>query len=361
MRHPQWYGRRAAMSQDNSKQSFSVSVVIPAYNAEGCIRRAIDSVLAQTFDDYEIIVVNDGSTDKTGELVKEYGSKVNYIYQDNAGESVARNTAIAASKGEWIACLDADDEWLPDKLALQMGVLKGNPDLRWCSANYYQVNGPRKAARGKTKVIKKALGDQNYFENYFTAAVKSLCVICVPTMVVRRDVFDEVGMFELGRASGPDLDMWWRIAYRYPQIGYIAEPLAVIYLDVENVVFTERRLSTRTGADARELIARHLRLANEEGSLSEFEPYAQKLMRKSLITNIYHGFKKDARLTVKQFSSLFPWYWRIGIYLLTIFPKLTSTLAHIVAYLRYRLGLEREVTRRWTYPKRANQSDSSAF
>lgn len=345
------------MSQDKSKQSFGVSVVIPAYNAEQCIGRAIDSVLAQTFDDYEIIVVNDGSTDNTAELVKRYGSKVNCIYQDNAGESVARNTAITASKGRWIAFLDADDEWLPDKLALQMGVLEANPDLRWCSTNYYHVNGPRKAARGKTKVIKKALGGRGYFESYFSAAEKSLCIICVPTTVVHRDVFDEVGRFVPGLHSGPDLDMWWRIAYRYPKIGYVAEPLAVVYLDVANVVSTKRRLGVKDGANARRLIGRHLQLAKEQKSLDAFRPYAKKLLRKSLITTLYHGYKTGARTTVRQFSGLFPWYWRVGTYVLTVFPRFTSRFAHAIAYLRYCLGLEREVTRRWTCPKKENQSE----
>ncbi|MCK4960446.1 MAG: glycosyltransferase family 2 protein, partial [Planctomycetes bacterium] len=93
-------------------ESYSVSVVIAAYNAEKYIQRAIDSVLAQSLPADEIIVVDDGSTDNTGDAVKHYGSKVRYIYQENAGPASARNTAIEAATGTWIAFLDADDEWL---------------------------------------------------------------------------------------------------------------------------------------------------------------------------------------------------------------------------------------------------------
>ena len=96
-------------SAENSKYPF-VSVVVPAYNAGECIERAIESVLAQTFCDYEVIVVDDGSTDNTAEAVRKYGPKVQYIHQANAGVSVARNAAIAVAKGKWIAFLDADDE-----------------------------------------------------------------------------------------------------------------------------------------------------------------------------------------------------------------------------------------------------------
>ena len=146
-----------------------ISVVIPAYNAGRFIRRTIDSVLAQTYTDYEIIVVDDGSTDNTAEIVKSYGSKVRYIYQQNAGDGAARNTGIYAAKGEWIAFLDHDDEWLPEKLRLQMELLKRNPQLRWCAANFYKQSGARKVTAGDERVLTAALGGKDYFENFFSA------------------------------------------------------------------------------------------------------------------------------------------------------------------------------------------------
>jgi len=328
-----------------------ISAIIPSYNAAPVICRAIDSVFAQTYSDYEIIVVDDGSTDNTAEVIKKYGGKVRYIYQNNAGASVARNTGIEAATGDWIAFLDADDEWLPDKLKLQTELLARNPELRWCASNRYQSDRKRRAVVCNVEVIEKALARTDYFENFFVAAARGILPIIPSVMMVRKSVFYEVGMFEPGRASGEDLDMWWRIAYLYPKIGYLATPMATIYLDVDNVVFTERRLSTKRGANARELITRHLQLAQEHSQLDSFRPYAKKLLCKSLITAIYYGYKTDSRITVKQFSDFFPWYWRFGTYLLTLTPNFTSFALRNLLYLRYLVGLEKQVSRRWLYTK----------
>jgi len=329
-----------------------VSVTIPVYNAGEAICRAIDSVLAQTFADYEIVVVDDGSTDNTAELVKEYGEKVKYIYQENAGESVARNTGVAAAKGKWVAFLDADDEWLPDKLKRQMELLARNPQLRWCATNFAQTDGTRSSPRIGVESLKKALSGRDYIENFFLEAAKGRCHIGAPTVIVDRNVLREVGGFELGRTSGPDQDMWWRIAYRYPKIGFIAKPMAVVHLDVENPLVAERRQFAKRGVSARQLITKHLRLAEEGGCSDVFRPYASTFLKQRLVMAIYHGFKADARETVGQFRELFGWRWRCGTYLLTVFPGVTSAVLRTLAYIRYLLGFEKLVTRRWLYSRK---------
>ncbi|MHC5139531.1 MAG: glycosyltransferase family 2 protein, partial [Planctomycetota bacterium] len=101
-------------------EKLTISAVIPAYNAAKYIARSIDSVLAQTHPVDEIVIVDDGSTDNTAAIIKDYGDKVRYIHQPNAGVSAARNTGIEAATGNWIAFLDADDEWLPEKIKRQV-------------------------------------------------------------------------------------------------------------------------------------------------------------------------------------------------------------------------------------------------
>ncbi len=120
--------------------SITVSAVIPAYNAAKYVERAIESVLAQTRKADEIIVVDDGSTDNTADVVRQFGDKVKFIRQENAGASVARNTGIEAATSEWISFLDADDEWLPEKLKLQTEHLQRNPDLAWTTGNYIRCH-----------------------------------------------------------------------------------------------------------------------------------------------------------------------------------------------------------------------------
>jgi len=336
-----------------------ISVVIPAFNAGRFIKRTIDSILAQTYRDYEIIVVDDGSADNTAEVVKSYGPKVRYIYQENAGDGPARNTGIRAAKGEWIAFLDHDDEWLPEKLELQMELVSRHPELRWCGTNRYQSDGKRRAAVGNTEAIQKALGSDDYFENYFAAVTKGLCPVITSTMLVHKEVFEQIGVFDSCWLRSADLDTWWRTGYRFPKIGYLPQPLVIVHLDAVNVVSAKYRSLSKRGEQARKLIAHHLELANEQGRLEEFRPLAVKLLRRTLLTTVYRGFKTDTRITVKQFREFFPWYWRLGAYLLTVFPKLTSTFARAVAYLGYKLWFGRQVTRRWIHPpKKVYKTDS---
>ena len=322
-----------------------ISVVIPAYNAAQCIGRAIDSVLAQSFCDYEIIVVNDGSTDDTAGVVSQYGSKVIYIYQENAGDGPARNAGIAAAKGDWIAFLDADDEWLPDKLKQQIELLDRNPDLKWCSASRFEAAGERKTTAGSKAAITEALAGRDYFPNYFTAALKGKCPIITSTIMVHRQVFEQVGVFDSCWSRCADIDLWRHIAHSYPRIGYVPEPLAIRHLDAENPSMRLRRLEAANGRDARKLAARHLAIAEEKGSIKEFKAFISMKLRASLLKVLFYGYKQDARDMVNQFRDLFPWYWRLGTYLLTIFPKVTSGMARTALYLVNKSGLKKQVSR----------------
>jgi len=322
------------------------SVVIPAFNAARFIRRTIDSVLAQRYCDYEIIVVDDGSTDDSAEVVKSYGPKVRYIYQENAGGASAWNTAIAAAKSDWIAFLDHDDEWLPEKLELQMALLDRNPTLRWCGANYYKAYFDRQAIVGNVEALREELGSRGYFTNFITTVREKGYCFSPSTMVVHREIFEKIGRFSALYCA--DIDMWLRIAYRFPQIGYVLQPLAIMHLDVQNVRAANLRLASKRGVEVRELVARHLKLSQGEGCLDEFKSYAKTVLRNSLRTTLFHGLKDDARDCVAKFPDMFSWYIRYAVVLLTVFPRLTSGLMRTISYLRRALGLKREVTRRYS-------------
>ena len=110
-----------------------VSVIIPVYNGAATIGRALASVFAQTFTDYEIVVVNDGSTDDTASVLAGYGDKIRTILLTNSGPSAARNAGVSASSGEYLAFLDDDDEWMPRKLELSIPVLDRELSASWCT------------------------------------------------------------------------------------------------------------------------------------------------------------------------------------------------------------------------------------
>ena len=337
------------MNQVNSTEEYSVSVVIPAFNAGACLGRAIESVLAQRYPAKEIIVVNDGSTDDTEEVAQGFGSKIKYIYQASGGVSVARNKGIEASTGRWVAFLDADDEFGPEKLEKQIELLRRNPDLRWCVANYDRAFEGRQHPTFDEGRLKKGLAGKDYFENYFRDAVRWKFRANTPTIIIRKDIFDELGVFEPGRLRGQDLDVWWRIAHRYPKIGMVPESHGVVHLDIQDPVLTKRRLESKRGQNAREIVARHLELAKESNTLEDFKSYALMHMRGILLMTLFHGFKEDARMIVREFRILFGWHWQVVTYLLTVCPKLTSLVAKYVVRSAELVGLHKEVTRRGKY------------
>lgn len=118
-----------------------VSVIISVYNGERYLAEAIDSVLAQTYQDFELILIDDGSTDRTKEIIQSYPT-IRYFYQENQGVAAARNLGVAQSRGDYLTFLDADDLWLPEKLALQIEAFAGNPHLDIVTGHIQQFVSP---------------------------------------------------------------------------------------------------------------------------------------------------------------------------------------------------------------------------
>jgi len=195
-----------------------VSVIIPTYNRSTLITETIDSVLAQTYLDFELIIVDDGSTDNTLEVLSMYGERIKIIQQDNQGQGSARNTGINSSRGELIAFLDSDDLWKPNKLEIQYELIKKKPDLAW-------VYSDAEAFDGMTGETLYSFGEkQILWEGDILEKILIQDFIPSPTPLIKKSVFEHVGYFNNYEAS-QDWDMWIRIAEKYP-IGLIPEPLA---------------------------------------------------------------------------------------------------------------------------------------
>ncbi len=198
-----------------------VSVIIPAYNAAWCICRAIDSVLEQGYRSMEIIVVDDGSSDDTQQVLAPYGEKLCVVKQANGGLSNARNTGIQTARGDYVAFLDADDWWLPGKLEAQVRLMQDHPEIGFCSVatNVEDPDGnflnlwPCPQWQGS---FLEAL----FHENAAVAGSGS-------GVMARRELFEKAGLFDEGLKSLEDIDMWMRLA---AVAGYacVNEPLAVI-------------------------------------------------------------------------------------------------------------------------------------
>ena len=167
-----------------------VSVVIPAFNAARFLPDALESVFQQTFTDYEVVVVDDGSTDDTAQLVNRYGNRMRYFFQENAGVSRARNRGIRESAGKYIAFLDADDVWLPTKLARQVERFRQRPALGMVFTDGVSFN-EQGVLRGSKIKWRRRLAKRDLIRAIFLYSG-----VGTPTVMVRRDVFDRVGYFD---------------------------------------------------------------------------------------------------------------------------------------------------------------------
>lgn len=195
----------------------TVSVIIPTHNRAWAIREAIDSVLAQDFPDFELLVVDDGSTDHTHQILLEYGNRLTAIRQHNRGVSAARNRGITRASGELIAFLDSDDRWLPRKLTCQVDFFKNNSDALICQTEEIWIrNGIRVNPKNRHK---KPSGD--IFEPSLP-----LCLVSPSATMMKRELFDRVGLFDENLPACEDYDLWLRISCRYP-VHLIDVPLII--------------------------------------------------------------------------------------------------------------------------------------
>jgi glycosyltransferase involved in cell wall biosynthesis len=176
-------------------------------------------VYAQTRPPSEVIVVDDGSTNNTGEVVKREFPEVLLIRQPNRGVSAARNRGISEARGEWIAFLDSDDEWRPEKLAKQINALAADDEAPLCHTNEVWIRNGRRVNEGK----RHAKAGGRIFQRCLP-----LCVISPSAAVVRRSLFDEIGVFDESLPVCEDYDMWLRVCARYPVV-FVEDPLTVKY------------------------------------------------------------------------------------------------------------------------------------
>jgi len=330
------------VSGDNAEKPLRVSVVIPAYNIGDFIARAIDSVLAQTLKPHEIIVVDDGSTDHTPAQIKKYGAQLRYIHQPNAGPNAARNTGIRSATCEWIAFLDGDDEWLPEYLQEQVALLQRNPHLVWSCGNFFRClcEQKRRAPESTPKQLARLLGQKEFFESYFWA-FRNHAGGNTDTMVIKRQVLEEAGLFLEGMRRAEDMDMWFRIAYRWPRIGYLRRPLAIYHLERPGCL---SRQFTPVSLYA-ELIDRQLGFAARFDQLTAFKPVATHLLRRWMRSMLFDARHQDIRTLMTQFDDLLPRRYQSLMRLLTAFPRATAMGCHLISRLVRTFRLRRRLQR----------------
>ena len=196
-----------------------ISVIIPTFNRLDLLKRAIESVLNQSIKPYDIIVVDDGSTDDTSEMIQQKYKSINLIKQKNSGVSAARNNGIKNAQGDWIALLDSDDEWGKNKLEEQVNNLTDNPKYEFCHTNEIWI---RNGIRVNQKKRHKKYG------GFIFDKCLDICKISPSSVLFNKNILNHVGWFDEELPVCEDYDLWLRITADY-EILFIDKPLIVKY------------------------------------------------------------------------------------------------------------------------------------
>lgn len=192
-----------------------VSVVIPTYNRPEFVREAIASVLRQDYPDVELVVVDDGSSDGTAAVVREFGTAVRYLWQENRGVSAARNRGAAACTGDLIAFLDSDDLWMPGKVAAQVAYFEAHPEAQACHTDEVWI---RRGVRVNERHVHRKRGGWQFL------ASLPRCLISPSAVMLRRALWERLGGFDETLPACEDYDLWLRLTAVAP-VGFLPERL----------------------------------------------------------------------------------------------------------------------------------------
>ncbi|SHJ13348.1 Glycosyl transferase family 2 [Desulfatibacillum alkenivorans DSM 16219] len=259
-----------------------ISVIIPTFNRAGRIEKAVESVLAQDYKDFELIVVDDGSEDDTLEILKNY-PEVRVLPQERQGVSAARNHGVNAGAGALIAFLDSDDLWLPSKLRVQAEFFNTNPDVLICQTGETwirrgkRVNPRNRHEKPSGQVFERSL---------------DLCLVSPSAVMMRRSLFEAMGGFDESLPACEDYDLWLRIGCRHP-VHLIDEPLVIKHGGHED------QLSAMPGLDRHRIASLVKLLENEPLTASQRAAAAAVLLKKCRI--YANGCAKRNRMEEAEF------------------------------------------------------------
>jgi dTDP-4-amino-4,6-dideoxygalactose transaminase/glycosyltransferase involved in cell wall biosynthesis len=269
-----------------------VSVVIPTYNSADMVREAVASVLGQTYSDYEVVVIDDGSADHTESAMRQFGDRVRYFKQENQGAGAARNSGIRRARGEYVAFLDSDDLWSSKKLDEQIPLLERDPEIGLVYSDWAVVSENRVVEDSYLRKVPSASG-------YVFDQLVRWGFILTSGVVVRRACLDDIGDFDNSLSIAQDYDLWLRICYRW-KVALVNKPLVtkrscdgslssnLLKTATERIALFEKALTTLRGmpSRSRRLIKRQLALNYVDVGYYYFDQFLLKEARKKFLTGL---------------------------------------------------------------------------
>ena len=288
------------------------SVVIPLYNKEKQIENTIKSIQNQTFQEFEIVIVNDGSTDNSVEIVKTINDKrIKLINQPNGGVSSARNTAIKNASFKYIAFLDADDEWDKKYLYEQYNLIKKYPDKSVFSTSYIEIK------RGKISkpIVQGVDFEEDGILNYFYAASLSDPIVWTSAVVVEKEAILKIGLFPEGITSGEDLITWAKLSIYFP-IVFSKKRLAIYRVDNLNSQGT--RPPDKNDYVGKELIS----FLSHLEDTTYLEKYISFWYKITFSMYLKLGMRKEALIEITKAVRYYPTNFKLYIFfIITFLPK----------------------------------------
>ncbi len=314
-----WKNQHTNTQNVDSISNPAISVIIPLFNKKETVGRALKSVLSQSFGNFEIIVVDDGSTDGGFSVVENHDDKrIRLIQQENKGVSNARNRGIAESFSEFVAFLDADDEWHPDFLKTVVALKEENSDCNVFATAYKRCN-----AKGEIENIKiKSVAGQR-LDNFFEVASISDPPFCTISVMVNKQSLQQVGGFPEGIYQGEDLLTWARLAVNN-KIAYSTEPLSIFHTGETSHMDKPKRIPPENdivGCELEKLYIKHKEIKGLKNYIGHWHkmrasiylrlPKSNNLCRKEirLAKQYYHNKK----LTLYQILTYFPYNLRMKL------------------------------------------------
>lgn len=320
-----------------------VAVVLPCYNAESTLQRALDSVFAQTYNNCHVYAVDDGSTDRTTQVLAANSHQCSYVSQVHRGPAAARNRAIQMSNSPFVAFLDADDEWFPPKLQRQIALLEDQPDIGLvCSVCL--LNEPANEG-GRT-----FSSNVHVSGRLFRELIRN-CFVFTPTVLVRRCCLEEAGLFRESLAVSEDFNLWLRIAARW-RIAYLQEPLAIVHKHPGNLSATvSDEVRLRNGITA---------IQDVKASCGQLSPLETRALREAMAERFYFygsflletGAKGPSRRPLASSLRFKTFHWRaLAKLALSFLPlRMFQSLMAFKPKIRQRSGLTADAKvscRRW--------------
>jgi glycosyltransferase involved in cell wall biosynthesis len=275
------------------------SVVMPTYNRAGLVARAVDSVLAQTCRDFEVIVVDDGSTDDTEVVVRPYRDRIRYLRQSNRGSASARNLGILECRGRYVAFLDSDDLWHPEKLARTEEAIEAHPDAGLFYSDYRS-----RAADGRPVRVERC---RPVVGNAYSEILLHYFAL-TSTVVCKRECFDVCGLFHEPLRRAQDWDMWIRIARRF---SFVHIPAVLTEYTWEP--FNGERASRSTIDDLQSVVDRALQADRDLGPGTR-RRILGRLAYTQGVEHLRYGRRQEARACFRESFRSEPWFGRSILY-----------------------------------------------